>query len=96
MNEPPLAAGEAAGAVERLVHQVVALRVGQHDVHAEAGHQRDDALRHRERLAVAGRVGPASSRASCPRSASSPPKRCRQVQQVGQALRRMVEVATAG
>ena len=38
--------------------QVVALGVGEDHVHAEAGHQRDDALRHRERLAVRGRVGP--------------------------------------
>ena len=32
--------------------------MGQHHVHAEAGHQADDALGHAEGLAVAGRVGP--------------------------------------
>ena len=31
----------------------------QHDVHAETGHQADDALRHGEGFAVGGRIGPA-------------------------------------
>ncbi len=41
-----------------LRHNLIALRVGQHHVHAKAGKQADDALGDAQRLAVAGGVGP--------------------------------------
>ena len=37
----------------------MAFGMRQHDVHAETGHQADDALRHGEGFAVGGRIGPA-------------------------------------
>ena len=46
------------GHLLHLGHDLVALGMGQHHVHAEAGHQADDALGHGEGLAVAGRIGP--------------------------------------
>ena len=47
-----------AGDGLHLRHDVVAFGMGQRHVHAEAGEQADDALRHGQRLAVAGGVGP--------------------------------------
>ncbi len=49
----------AAGEGDDLREQPVALRMREGDLHAEAGHEADDPLRHRQRLAVAGRIGPA-------------------------------------
>ena len=51
---PPDFGGVLLGDLLHLGHDLVALGVGQHHVHAEAGHQADDALGHGEGLAVAG------------------------------------------
>ena len=53
-----MAAGVFLGDLLHLGHHLIALGMGQHHVHAEAGHQADDALGHGEGLAVAGGVGP--------------------------------------
>jgi len=47
------------GNLDNLREEIVALGVGQSDVHAITGHQGDDALGDREGLAVRGAVGPA-------------------------------------
>ncbi len=39
-------------------HHLVTLRMCQHHVHAEAGHEGDDALRDGKGFAIGGRVGP--------------------------------------
>ena len=38
--------------------QVIAFRVGEGDLHTEAGHQADNALRYRKRFPVTRRIGP--------------------------------------
>ena len=50
--------GVLLGNLHHLVHNLVALGIGQRHVHAKAGHEADDALRDGEGLAVAGAVGP--------------------------------------
>ncbi len=55
---PPEALGILPGHFDHIRDQVIPFRVGQGHVHAKAGHQADDALRHGERLAVARRVSP--------------------------------------
>ena len=50
--------GVGPGDLLHLGHDLVALGMGQDHVHAEAGHQADDALGHGEGLAVGGGVGP--------------------------------------
>ena len=50
--------GVGLGDLLHLGHDLVALGMGQHHVHAETGHQADDALRHGEGLAVGGAVSP--------------------------------------
>ena len=47
-----------AGHLLHLGHHIIALGMGQHHVHAEPGHQADDALGHGQGLAVAGGVSP--------------------------------------
>ena len=51
--------GVAAGHLLDAAHDFIAFGMRQHDVHAETGHQADDALRHGEGFAVGGRIGPA-------------------------------------
>ena len=48
--------GITLGALDDLRHEVVALGVGQGDVHAKAGQQADQRLRAGQRLAVRGRI----------------------------------------
>ena len=48
------APGVLAGHLLHLGHDLVALGVGQHHIHAEAGHQPDHPLGHRQGLTVAG------------------------------------------
>jgi len=47
------------GDLDDLREKIVALRVSEGDIHAIAGHESDDGLRHREGLAIRGAVGPA-------------------------------------
>ena len=84
--------GLFAGQFDHLGHQVVALGVGQRHVHAEAGHEADDALRHRERLAVARRIGPGHGDLLAAQPLE-PAEAALEVQQVGQRLGRVVDVA---
>ena len=53
-----MAAAFVLGDLLHLGHHIIALGMGQHHVHAEPGHQADDALGHGQGLAVAGGVSP--------------------------------------
>jgi hypothetical protein len=66
--------------------------MGQDDVHAEAGEQADDALRDGQRLAVAGGVGPGHGDLLALEVLDAA-EVVDDVQQVGHALGRMVDVA---
>ena len=66
--------------------------MGQRDVHAEAGEQADDALRDGQRLAVAGAVGPGHGDLLALEVLHAA-EVVDDVQHVGHALRRMVDVA---
>ena len=89
---PPLAAACAAGEVHDFGNQVVAFRVGQHHIHAEAGHEPDDSLRDGKRFAVARRIGPAHGDLLAPEIVETSEVML-QVEQVGHALRGVVHVA---
>ena len=82
---------ETARRRDRFVHQVVAGRMRQHDVHAEPRHQRDDALRNRQRLAVAGRIGPAHRQLLAPEAVEAAAD-LHEVREIGQTLGGMVEI----
>jgi len=62
VGDGELAAGSSSvllGNLDDLGKKVIALGVSKSDVHAVAGHEGDDGLRHREGLAIRGAVGPA-------------------------------------
>ena len=82
--------GAVGGPLHRLGQQLVPLRMGEGDVGAEAGEQADDALGHRQRLGVAGRVGPAHGDAAALDGAAEV---LAQPQQVGQRLGGVIDVA---
>ena len=73
-----------------LGHQLVARRVGQDDVHPEARHQREQALRHAHRFGVARRVGPAHGQAQAAQVAAA---QLLQGHEVGEGLTGVVHVA---
>ena len=78
--------------IDHLGNQAVAFGISQADLHAETGHQADNALGHGERLAITGRVGPAH----CDFLAAQIFERAEmtfQLQQVGQRLCGMVNIA---
>ena len=64
--------------------------MGQAQVHAEARHQQDEALRHRDRLLVTGGVGPADVHGA---AAQIAPEAFHDGHQVGQNLEGVVDVA---
>ena len=80
------------GGFDHVGDQAVAFGIGEGDIHAEAGHEADDALRHRERLAIAGRVGP-GHRDLFATQIFERAEMVLQLQQVGHRLGGMVDVA---
>jgi hypothetical protein len=66
--------------------------VRQHDVHTEARHQRDDRLRHGERLSIRRRIRPAH-RDLLAAQRFERTERAHQVHQIRHRLRRMVLIA---
>ena len=75
-----------------LGEDVIALRMGQRDIHAEAGEQADDALRDRQRLAVGRGIGPRHGDLLALQVLDAA-EVVDDMQHVGHALRRMVDIA---
>jgi hypothetical protein len=84
--------GLLSGQVDHLGQQLVALGVGQRHVHPEARQEADQALRHGERLAVARRVSPGDDELPAAQPVE-PAEAALEVQQVGQRLGRVIDIA---
>ena len=74
-----------------LRENIISFRMRKHDIHAEAGHQADHALRNGQRLSVAGRICPGHGKLFALQVLNAA-KVMNDLLHVGKALRRMVNV----